>query len=275
MKVVTDTFASEKKIDDDLQNRRNYINELNDTIDKAMEGLAVIDQKKAELQETYGVAPDSQEQKDLELLEKRKESVRPNSNVTLTEEEKSRLEELDATERTEYQKRALEQDSYGGVYRKEIDAAKQTILEENAVIRGVKLERLKSSPMVDAIQESEDILEAAGKEILGMLVDEGKKHQDELQEKAEEKTDKLQEEKAEKEEQQEKLQEHLDEMDKLSGKDENQDNADTAVSAELPTENLLQLDALQQDVKAEVEKIVDNMKLVIEDIKGSVVDEKL
>ena len=265
MKVVGDAFDGEQKIDNDMEARRNHIDQLRDTMHTAQQAINQIDKEKDQLRESRGIALDSQEQKDLELLEKERDSFKASSGVTLTEDDQKRLKEIYADGLTEYQKQALEMDSYKSPYQKEINEAYAKVLEESAVIRGVRLERLKSSPMLDATKEADSIIEAADDEIMGMLIKEGKEHIDELHKEEEEKAKKKAEEEEKKEEQLEEIREDKKEQQERVEKNK----------TEALTEQVLDLDEVQTDVKAEVEDIVDKMNLVIEDIKGSVVDEKL
>ncbi|NLG03099.1 MAG: hypothetical protein GX567_04630, partial [Clostridia bacterium] len=218
-----------------------------------------------QLRENKGIAADSEEQKDLELIEKRNESMRPNSEVTLTKEDQKRLAQINEKGLTEYQKQALEMESYKSVHRKEIDEGKKLIIEENAIIRGVKLERLKSNPILKAKQEADSIMDAADEEIRGMLIDESKKFIDEKHKEEEEAAKKRAEEQEEKEELIEEIRKDKQEQKERTEKKK----------TEGLTEQVLELEEVKTDVKAEVEDIVDKMNLVIEDIKGAMVDEKL
>lgn len=262
MKVVGDAFAGEQKIDDDLQNRKDHISQLRENMNTAQAAMNQIDEKKNQLRESKGIAADSEEQKDLELLEKRNASLRMGSEVTLTKEDQERLAEIDAKGLTDYQKQALEMESYKSPYRKELNESKNQIMEENAIIRGVKQERLKSNPMLDATQEADSIIEAAEDEIMGMLIKEGKDFVDEKHKEEEEAAKKKAEEEKEKEEQIEAAREDRQEEQERIEKNK----------TEALTEQVLDLDKVQSDVKTEVDDIVDKMNLVIEDIKGAVVD---
>ena len=265
MKIVGDAFASEQKIDDDLASRKSHIDELRDNMNQAQAAMNQIDQEKNQLRESKGIAVDSEEQKDLELLEKRSASKRVGSEVSLTKEDQERLAQIDAKGMTEYQKQAMEMEGYKAPYRENISDSKKQIVEENAIIRGVMLERLKSNPMLDATQEADSIMEAADDEIMGMLIQEGRdfineKHQEEeeaAKEKAAEEKDK--EEQIEAIREDTKVQKERVEKNKI----------------ENLTEQVLDLDKAQTDIKAEVSDIVDKMSLVIEDIKGSVVDQQV
>ncbi len=262
MKVVGDAFASEQKLDDDLMGRADHINQLRENMSTAQEAINQIDHDKDQLRESKGIAIDSEEQKDLELLEKRAASFRIGSDVTLTKEDQERHAEIDKKGKTEYQRQALEMESYKDPYRKELTEGQKQIVEENAIIRGVKLERLKSNPMLDATNEADSIIEAADKEIMGMLIQEGKEFVDEKHKEEEEEAKKKAKEEEEKEEKLEEIREDRKEQKERIEKKK----------TETLTEQVLDLDEVQTDVKTEVENIVDKMNLVIEDIKGAVVD---
>ncbi len=145
-------------------------------------------------------------------------------------------------------------------YEKQIEEMRGEIDTENAVIRGTRLERLKKDPMVGAGKQAEKIMEAASKEIVGMLMDEAKDHIDEeMAEKTEEAEKKAEEEK----EQEEKL-------EKLKEKKEEQEELTEAI-ADL-AQDTVQLDDVKTDIQQEIKDMVTKMKLLEEDIKGAAVD---
>lgn len=158
----------------------------------------------------------------------------------------------------DYKSRMKELDDYAA-YNEEIlrDNEHDTVVE-NAVIRGTKQERLKKHLMVDAQKSADGILEAASDEIVGMVMDDAREHLDEEQEKREEQAEKIEEKREEMEELQEKRKEREEEMEELL---EN-----------VPVDEMLELDRTKQDIQQEIQDIVNKMKLVAEDIKGSMVD---
>lgn len=132
------------------------------------------------------------------------------------------------------------------------------------IVRATRLERPKMEAsgmggMGDAKKQAEEILESASKEIMGMLVDEAKDYMDEMQKEQEEKGEKL----AEKQEEMEQFIEETKE--KREEREEMMELTKQAVT----------MDQLQEDVKTEIANIVDKMKLVAEDVKGTVVDEQI
>ena len=264
LKVVTDTWSGDKKIDDDVKERRERIKSLREEVGNAQKELNEIAEQQEVLRKRYGVDADSEEQKDLELLLKSREAKR-NPKVSLTKEEQERLAEIEGQERTEYQNRVLELDSFGDYHHDIISKAKQQIEIENNIIRETKLERLKKDPMLDAQKQADAIEEAANKEILGMLVDEGKEHIDKEQE---EKKEQAAEAKEKKEEQEELLAKRKDERKEAEKRAEE-------LAESLPVAQLLDLDKTQEELNREIQNIVDKMKLIEEDIKGAAVDTTL
>ncbi len=141
----------------------------------------------------------------------------------------------------------------------ELNDNENQIKQENAVVAETRKERLKHHAMLDAQEQAEDVMDAARDEIIGMIRDESKDHIDEETEKREEQAEEIKEEKEEKEEFIEEQKEHREEQEELL--------------EEMPTEEMLTLDKIQNDVKQEVQNLLDKMKLIAEDIKGAVVDE--
>lgn len=263
MKIVSDTWAGDKKIDNDLEERRNKISQLQGEIGQARSTVNEIEADREKLRETYGVEADSQEEKDLKLLEKEIDAKISGSNVSISKEEADRIEELKAAGLTEYQKHSLEKKEETVYYKNQIYDKEKEIEVENAIIRGTKLERLKKDPMVKAQAQKEDILEAARKEIIGMLTDEAKEHIDEEMEEKKEAAEKKAEEEKELEEKLEKAKEKKEEREELT-----EDILEAA-------EEIVQLDDVQSEMQQEIKDIVSKMNLLEEDIKGAAVDKTL
>lgn len=288
MKVVGDAWAADKKIDLNLEKRRTRIQELKGNIDENMGLIDECNAHKEELRETYEVSADSEEQKDLELLEKRIRSRNPMYNVSLTKEEEERLAEIDKKPLTEYQQRALRIDSDIIRYDTEIDKANEEIKAENNAIRAIKQERLKDHGMVDAQKEAKEIMEDAGKDIIGMLAGEAQDHIDEkleekiedAKEKAEEKEEqeeKLEEQRAEKEEQRAQLeikQEENREAEKMEA-EQRRNAREQADLLEAVGDDLVLPSANASEAKAQIKAMLQRMKLLEEDLKGATVDKKV
>lgn len=260
IKVVGDAFAGDMEIDNDILERREKIAALEQENEKLQSQINDISKRQDELMEQYGITADSQEQKDLELLRKKDRYLR-GGREELTREEYERIGELESEGLTEYQKRQREWDAEKEHFQKDLDKNKEEIFVENAIIRGTKLERLKHAPMVKAQKEAEDILDAASKEIIGMIMEEAKDTIDEESKEEQEKAKKLEEIQEEKEEFIERQKEKAEETEELL---EN-----------MPMEELVHMGQLKDEIKQEIKNIISEMKLVAEDIKGAMVDESV
>ena len=261
MKIVGDTWDGDRKIDEQLERSREHVRELQASCKDAKDSIRELTGQGEVLMETYQVDPDSEEQQDLELLKKAQAERYPWSGVELTEEENERLAEIQGKELTEYQKRQLELNGNVLMHRETIFKAQRQIEEENAVIRGIRQERLKKDPMLEARKEAEEVMEAARDEAIGMIVDEAKDHIDEEQEKKEEEAEAIQEKKEEMEKIQDRRDEREKEMEELMG--------------DMPLEELEDLKNAQTQMQQEIQDIVNRMNLVAEDIKGAQVDASL
>jgi DNA primase catalytic subunit len=162
------------------------------------------------------------------------------------------LKEIDQVGQTEYQSRSLEIYKQEDVFKKEIEESLSGIQQENSVIRGVKLERLKINPIRESTQEADIIKDAASEEIKGMLIDEAKNHIDE-----------------EKQKQQENVEKNKKAAEEDAKKTEkNQEKWEDNVELE----NIIELSSIKKDIQTEIEDMIDKMNLLKEDILGVVVD---
>lgn len=277
-KIVKDALANELKMDANVQEYRDHAVKLQTEMDEAQEEIRKINDRKEALRADSGVEADSEEQKDLELLEKRAAYERGDFSKALTEEESERVKALDERGYTEYQKQALEMENHKAPYEDTVNRAQNGIIADNAVIRGTRLERLKKDQIRKAQNEKDDMLAAASKEIIGMLAEEAKDHMDE---KSEEIKEKAEEKKEEKEKQQEKLdaaKEKREEMEAQADvENESKENVPGAQSVSVEgdsvTEAMVQLDTQKGDFQREIEEMMRKMNLMAEDIKGIKVDE--
>ena len=258
MKVVGEAFVGDRKIDEDLQERRDKIAALEQENQELQNQIKEINESQNALMEHFGITADSQEQKDLELLRK-KEKWMLGEGEALSKEEMERVSTLESEGLTEYQERQREWDAEKKHFQKDIDKNNEEILIENAIIRGTKLERLKKDPMVKAQKEAKEILDDASREIVNMITEEVKDTIEEKSEEEKKKAEKLEERKEEKEAFIEQQKEKKEETEELF---EN-----------MPMEEMIHMGQLKDEIKQEVQKIVSEMKLVAEDIKGAVVDQ--
>ena len=286
MELVKNAWSGDRKTDLSMAEYRERAEEQRKELQLNLDKIAECDSRKENLREGYGVDADSQEQKDLELLEK---VYYPESNYgEITEEERERAEELMRGPLTEYQQRCLEIDEEKRVFNNRAQNAQSGIEVYNGAVTNMKIERLKFHKMVDAQNNAEKVMKEASKDIQSMIVEEAKDHVDETyeeqreaaKEKAEEKEE--QEEKVElRKEQKELLEERIDEIREDSNEAEaaqKKQDRDAREEAELLSDMAdagLNVAGANNAVKAEIKDMLNKMKLVEADIKGIEVDEEL
>lgn len=224
-KLLSDVFAAEKSIDDDLAERANRIKESEQTIVDANKELAVLEEEKIKLKEQYGITGEENE------------------------------EELPV----EYKMQRDELTRYGEPQRQAIKEAQDIIEEERKVIAAITVERLKSDPMVETSKQAEELLTSAEEEIAGMVTDAAVEHVQEEAKKAKKKQE-AEEEKAE--------------LEEAKRKERDERRKEVELS-DVPVQELLNLEQVRGELKQEVDQMLVEMKLLAEDIKGSMVDEEL
>ena len=326
LKMVSDAWDVDRKIDQNIQDIRDKLRQLEDEYVENLGYIAEGDAQKEQLRQQYNVAPDSQEQKDLELLQKKADYMRHPDEVTLTEEERARLkaisgrppetkEEVELLQRkadaekfglevewteeeeallkemegvplTEYQERCLKIDGYQKIYETRNDVIKDQIAAYNGSIRATRLERLKFREMEKAQKKAEEVMEAAGKEIIGMLMEEAKDHVDEEMEETKEEAEEKAEEEASQEEKIEERKEDTAELEQRIDEAHRENEAREELrreAEERSREDAVLLGDIMEagmgtgslsDVKFDVKNMLHKMKLLEEDLKGSIVDEE-
>lgn len=283
LKVVSDAWDADKAIDKSVEDRKNHYNEMVKRKEEALAELKKISEEKEALKEVYGVEDDSQEQKDLELIEKVNDYMGGDFDQEPTKEEWERFMELQKQPLTEYQQRALELNKRAGVFKKEIADADKLMKDDIADIKAIALERLKSDPMVDAQKTADAIEAAANEEIIGIAAQQAKDHIDEKMEEVQEKA----EEKAEEEEAKEEKLEELREIKALQeaiieGTKEAAAEAEARreenETPELPLDELIKLTQVNKETgKAQktLDEVKYSMNLLEADLKGIKVDEEV
>ncbi len=224
------------------------------------------DVQKAELKEKYGITNDSAEQKDLELLTKYQNNMMGVSQDEFSEEEIERLKELQTAELTDYQKEAISINRQQALAKQEMRTAESKLISLTQNIKDAKVDQLKSQDMLNAVNAAEDIMEAANKEIKGLLIQDGI---DEVNEKAEETAEQIKENAERREEQEERIEEAKEERKEQEEIIENsveKDRLDMNVKASANT------DAQVKDAQIRIQKIMDENNMINEDIKGIKID---
>ena len=251
LKVVSDAWKSDNKSAGSIADmeglKQSKVSEMNEIRAKMKD----IENTKKSLQEEYGVADGSQEQKDLELLEKYQNNMNGSSYDQFSDEELSRLKELQNAPLTEYQKKVLNLNSMKGQVSVEADRKQFEVNALTASISDATLEQLKSRDMEKASDAADEIMDSANKEILGMLIEEGKNNADEKVEEEKEKAE---------EKEKRKNQEEI-----IEGQ-QNADQLEQDVS--MQKQNTSKMDEAQKNIQ----KILKEKNLVNEDLKGIEID---
>ena len=249
MKVVSDAWESDKVIDKSIEDRQNHYNEMLTVKEEAQSKINDINDQIKILKEEYGI----------------------------TEEMKSK----DWPQ--EYRDRYLELAKQASVFKEQIYDADKFMKDDIADIKAITIERLKSSPMVDAQKTADAIKASANEEIIGMAMQQAKEHIDEKMEEAEEKA----EEKAEEEEIKEEKLEDIREMKALQqamveGTKEAIEEAESRhrenQAPDMPIDELIELtktNTQTQKAQKVLEEIKYSMNLLEADLKGIEIDEEI
>lgn len=252
-KVITDQFARDNVTTDQLKEMRDKVAQLKGEIKGLMDSKKEILTAKEALKTTYGIDNDSQEQKDLELIEKAQDLEKQGKLGNLTKEELDRLDNLPPL--TEYQTNALVYKEVTDYYDDLIGQAKNLITDFTGAIRSTKGAMLKQHGMTDAMKAADQISAAASDAVIGMLMEEARK-------KVEEELQKLVEaakEAAKKKEEEEQKLEESKAQDK---------------EAEKLTEEIQDGSMQNEKLTKEMDQILKELELE-EDKKGLVIDSHL
>ncbi len=259
-KIIGDAWDLDRATDRERDLHQENVRRLQDDLKDKKEAISQIRAQEDQLRQGYGVAADSQEQRDAELLVRAQERDMCPGEDRFTEEEEKRLAEIYENGLTDYQKALLDHHGEIKSYLRDAEKIKGQIQGENAMVRGIRLERLKYSPMTEASDTAEQIMDAASDDILGMLADQSREHLDEEQKKRKEQGEKLEEKRKEEEQIREKRKEREEETEELT--EEVLDGEDVTQQADQELE----------DAQRKVQEMLDQLGLVAEDIKGSSVD---
>ena len=286
LKVVSDAFGGEKKLDAQMQSIKDEIKRLQDEINEKTANTIENDAKLKELQEEYGIDPDSKENQDLTRL-----AFKANySKEGLSEEEMSTM--------SEYQQKALYYVSKNQQNSLDIDRAKSLQAANVQGYSDMKSERNKSQDMLNAQEAAEEIMEASNGETIALLTQEAVDHVDEEQkereEEAKEAAEKKKEEKKEEAKKLEKeaMQQEMIENIKEHAAESQGTSADAKravarreraeanhVDAEGVQKTIISdgasIEDTQNAVNTEITNILNKLSLLSSDVKGSAIDSQL
>lgn len=280
MKLINDAWGRDNKsadaiksMDDEKPAQTEKLNELNGMLKH------INDNKKA-IMEEYGINPDSDEQKDLELLEKYQNNKNGSAFDSFSEEEINRLKELQNMPRTEYQNKVLQQNSAAGAINIEVSRIKAQLVAVTEAVFDAKSEQLKSQDMLEADAAADEIIDAANKEIFGLLIKEGMEHIDETQEEQQEKAEEAAQKKEEEEKQLEEAKQNREEQEaQIENIKESCEEIKDIVKGDLETDKM-EMDVSMQkqsndsvkEAQKNIQRILEENNLINEDLKGIEID---
>lgn len=276
-KIVGDVFKSAKKIEKNMTAMLDKSQELLDQriADKAT--LQEIEDQRKNIMERYNVTEDSEEYKDLELLRKEKEAKNPLSGIELTEDEQEKLTEIHKEGLTIFQSDMLFMDDAYTEYENRIQSNEKAIKAIQQAWGDMKVELLKSEPMQEAQEKSEDVLMTANKEIIGDLRKEAVDHVEEKLEDVVEEAKKKAEEKKKEESRLEDRKQKQTKLDQTVGKNKNSSISSVNTtprhdSLDKVMDNLSSYSTQKSTADKKLKKIMDELDLIMEDLKGTEVD---
>ena len=165
MKLISDAWKSADKTDKNIEDMKlDKLNKL-DEITELKNKVSDLENEKEAYRVDYGVDKDSQEQKDLELLEKYQNNRYGSAEDTFSKEELDRLKELQNTPLTEYQEKVLKLNSSQIHFKDEIGQKELKIACTTASIALAEIDRDKSQEMLKAQDSADQIIGAVEGEI--------------------------------------------------------------------------------------------------------------
>lgn len=203
-----------------------------------------------------------------ELVDQLKETE---AEINCAKRELAELEDADPSDQEAADKKTMLEGGLQALQEKK-NMQEGEIRAAYAVARGMKIERLKHHDMLDAQEQGEEILEAAEKNVIGILTEEVKDKVDQDMEDTKEKTEEKKEE--------EELQEA-----RIEAAREKREEKDDRI--EKDTKDLVELQQEQEeiqkqqengnlpDMKKSLELVVSEVALAAEDLKGLIVNEEL
>lgn len=277
-KIVGDVFKSAKQIEKDMTAMLDKSQELLDQRIADKTAIKEIEDQRGNIMERYNVTEDSEEYKNLELLRKEKEAKNPLSSIELTEEEEENLTEIHKAGLTNFQKEMLSMDNNVKEYENRIQSSEKAVEAIQQAWGDMKIELLKSEPMQEAQETAEDILMTANKEIIGELRDEAVDH---VEEKLEDVVEEAKKKAEEKEKEESKLETKKEKQKQLEKTVEKAKNSSTSSIDSNPPrhdaldkimDNLSSYSTQKNTADKKLKKIMDELDLIMEDLKGTEVD---
>lgn len=266
MKLIGDAWGKDQKLLKKIDDKWNLWEDKMSQIKDSGNRISDIEEAKARLQEQYEIDPESQEQKDLELLEKYQDWQNGVKGLEFSNEEKQRLEELQYESRTEYQVEVLKLNDDSGKEKVSIDKLGEQAERIKGSISDDKMTQAISQDMLKAQDTADEVMDAAGREIMNLLAQEGKDKIDKETEEEKEKAEAIQEEKQEQQEKIDKAREDRKEQREIVEGDLKADQLDQELSLKQRNSNNVEI------AQSTIRRMIKENNLVDEDLKGIEID---
>lgn len=201
-----------------------------------------------------------------------KESLKEaQQEIAALEEEKQQALEGCEEGSEEYKTIEKEYEERKEIWVEQKTSAEKDIAVQAGTIRGIKKEMVKNQGMIDATKAEEMTLEAAAKEIAGMLIEEAR---EKIEEDIKEVVEKAEEKKAEKEEAEAKLEEIQAEQEKIAkdAEESAEEYHNNAQRSNTSGPNMEKFNQRYQEVMEKAEKILAEQQMMMEELKGISVD---
>lgn len=271
MKRVLDQFKSDLETDEEMRNLTEHAETLGDAIREKTQLIQGVDERRGEIQQRYEIDPDSQEQKDLELIQKANlaEEHPFDPAYQLTEEEQERYDHLPPL--TAYQQEMLECDEEEKKYRREREIAQAEAVVDKETVHATQKALLKvtaKNSMVGAQADAKKMMESALDEVVSGLMQEGVDKVDENMKETQKEMAESQEEALEKKIELEKMKE-----EEAAQEEARQELENTVLSAEMQAVSGTQKAA--ENLQANIKALVQDQVMLDVDMKGLRVNQQV
>lgn len=263
LQLIMEAFKKDASMDQEQRNISEHAKSLEKENEECRSMLKDIDKERENTAEIYGVDEDSEEYRNLELIRRGREAM-TNPHIDMSVDDWVKYKKLEEQGLTDYQKKMLELDENADYYKRKIEENKASIISDYATVRGMKIERLKTHDMWDAVRQGDEIKAAASKEIQGML------YQDAVDKIDED----FEEEKQKAEEKKEKEEELEERIERARGEEKKEDDHEEIYELDNILNDVKAMNSgnTQPDVSKSLDLIISEMQLIAEDVKGIVID---
>ena len=286
-KMLMDQFGRDNEVTDTMDELRTRNRDIGKEIGSLREQIKEFKDGQEAMREQHGIMPDSEEQKQLDLIRKVRGAMDSGDGKGLTADELKQVAGMDTSQLTTYQRTSLDTDEVIKRLEKEIEKLEGERRGNTSTVTGLKQGLLKTSykGITKAYEAADSIMDAASDDIIGMLVQDAKAYVDEKLEEIVEAAKKKAEEKEEEEKKEEAAEEKKETQEELTqaikeaaseqaGQMEQIAESTDAPQAGKAEENnkVLEIAEQQEDLQKTVDKMLREAKLLEEDMKGLMVD---